>query len=183
MFGYDEARLAEGRAAYDAADDANETQKKEYGEQFAATDELEKARAAADTQWSIHYQIARVAFKKDRGALTALGADKRRARKLADWLAQAKQFYKNALTTPEFLAAFERFKQDQATLENAQSLVEAVATARDKQKKETGEAQDATEKRDAALEELDEWMSDFLTIAKLALQDQPQLLEALGVVV
>ncbi|MFT5466286.1 MAG: hypothetical protein ACI8UO_001384 [Verrucomicrobiales bacterium] len=162
---------------------ANEKQKKNYGEQFAASDSLESARAAADGLWSVHYQIARVAFKNDRGALTSLGADKRRARKLAEWLTQAKQFYQNARSTPALLAAFAKFGQDQPSLENGQTLVKAVADARDLQKKETGEAQDATEKRDAALEDLDEWMSDFLTIAKLALQDQPQLLEALGVVV
>ncbi|MEL6606343.1 MAG: hypothetical protein AAFP20_24355 [Cyanobacteria bacterium J06614_10] len=45
------------------------------------------------------------------------------------------------------------------------------------------EAQAATQKRDAALDELQDWLSDFLAIAKIALEDDPQKLESLGVFV
>ena len=43
------------------------------------------------------------------------------------------------------------------------------------------EAQAATEKRDKALDALQEWLSDYLEIAKVGLEPEPQLLEALGV--
>jgi hypothetical protein len=43
-------------------------------------------------------------------------------------------------------------------------------------------AQDATQARDAALDALDAWMSDFIAIARLALEERPQYMEKLGVV-
>ena len=51
------------------------------------------------------------------------------------------------------------------------------------QEKEKGEAQAATKARDAAIDELQDWLSDYLAIAKVALEDNPQLLEGLGVLV
>jgi hypothetical protein len=43
-----------------------------------------------------------------------------------------------------------------------------------------GEAQEATRLRDARLDELDEWMSDFKVVAQVALKENDQWLEKLG---
>ena len=48
------------------------------------------------------------------------------------------------------------------------------------QEKEKGEAQATMQKRDAALDELQDGLSDYLAVAKVALEDL-QLLEGLGV--
>lgn len=59
--------------------------------------------------------------------------------------------------------------------------MQAVAEANAVQEKEKGEAQEA-KLRDAALDALDQWMSDFIAIARLALEERPQYLKKLGVV-
>ncbi len=49
-----------------------------------------------------------------------------------------------------------------------------------KQAKETGEAQQATASRDAAVDAFAAWYSDFKAIGKIALMNKPQLREKLG---
>ncbi len=46
--------------------------------------------------------------------------------------------------------------------------------------REIGELQEATKMKDIVLEELDEWMKDFYAVAKIAMENQPQLLESIG---
>jgi hypothetical protein len=46
--------------------------------------------------------------------------------------------------------------------------------------KEVGESQDATKAKDAAFAKMDDWMSEFYAVARIGLEDNPQLLEALG---
>lgn len=47
---------------------------------------------------------------------------------------------------------------------------------------DTHETQAATQARDEALDDLQEWMGDFVSIARIALEDQPQYIEMLGIV-
>jgi hypothetical protein len=49
--------------------------------------------------------------------------------------------------------------------------------------KEIGDAQNFTKIKDSAIAKMNTWMYEFYTVARLALKDQPQLLEALGKVV
>ena len=70
----------------------------------------------------------------------------------------------------------------QEKLEAGKSLVEQTETAKASQEKEKGEAQQATLDRDNAVDALDEWMGDFIAIARIALEEKPQLLEKLGIV-
>ncbi|MEL7067883.1 MAG: hypothetical protein AAGN15_04420 [Cyanobacteria bacterium J06581_3] len=58
----------------------------------------------------------------------------------------------------------------------------ALAAASALQKKRKGEAKSATEKRDRHLAKLRSWLSDFRAITKIALAEDPQRLESLGIV-
>ena len=126
-------------------------------------------------------KVARVALKKDAGASTQLDLKGDRKRSLSGWLAQASQFYNNALSNKSVLSALKEFGITEPKLKAGLSELEAVEAANLLQEKEKGEAQAATQKRDVALDGLQDWLSDYLAIAKIALEDDPQLLEGLGV--
>lgn len=182
-FGYDEATLQEGQALLEAAQDAQQRMTAEYSEQYEATDALVDAHEAANETYLRHVKIARVALKDDRGAAEALKLRGRRKQTISGWLDQARTFYDNALADADVQSALAEFNVTSEDLTAAQSQVEAVADANSTQEQEKGDAQESTQVRDAAVDALDDWMSDFRAIARLALEDQPQQLEKLGMTV
>ena len=180
-FGYDEATLQEGQTLLEAAQDAQQTMTTAYGDQFAATDAVEAAYDAAHAVYMRHVKIARVALKNERGAAEALKLTGDRKQTLSGWLDQARTFYDNALADADVQDALGQFGIASEDLTAAQAQVEAVADVNSTQEQEKGDAQDATAARDAAVDALDDWMADFRAIARVALEDQPQQLEKLGI--
>lgn len=181
-YGYTEERLKEGESLYKKADEAHLGQKKEYGEQYKATDELDEAKANAGNVYMKHLKIARIAMGNAPGPANALQLAGTRSRTLSGWLSQSKAFYANALNDSLIMEALGKFNITKEKLETGQKLVLGCEAKYNIQLKEKGEAQTATKVRDALVDELDKWMSDFTGIARIALEENPQYLEMLGIV-
>ena len=49
--------------------------------------------------------------------------------------------------------------------------------------KEVGESQEATKAKDEAFAKVNDWMSEFFAVAKIAMEDKPQLLGSLVILV
>ncbi len=182
VYGYGETRLNEGMALYTSASGLHKKQKKEYGEQYAATDALYMARAEANADYIVHLNIARIALKDNRSADESLQLNGKRKESLSGWLEQCKAFYNNMLTTPDYLTAMAAFNITTDKLESSKTKMLDVETKYNQQLKETGEAQNATKIRDTAFDKMQEWIADFISIARIALAGTPQYLEMLGIV-
>ena len=85
------------------------------------------------------------------------------------------------MAQPSLVAALGRFGYSPVKLTAEKALVDAVVTLAQRHAKETGEAQKATVARDAALNKLDTWVGELRTVVKVALADDPQTLEAVGI--
>ncbi|MEM8505804.1 MAG: hypothetical protein AAF716_21955 [Cyanobacteria bacterium P01_D01_bin.1] len=180
-FGYSTERIQKGKALYNSAMTAQLAQTAEAGGQISASQAVGEAWAKAKKTYMRLVKVARVALKQNAGAAAQLALGGRRKGSLSGWLAQANQFYKNALSDKAILSALKEFGITEAKLKAGLNEVKAVEAANLVQEKEKGEAQAATQKRDKALDELQDWLSDYLAIAKVALEEDPQLLEGLGV--
>lgn len=180
--GYDDARMDAGKALYDNAEQKQIQQKKEYGEQYAATDALEASRAIANSVLMRHVKLARIALKNQRGLWQTLELEGRRKRSYSGWIKQAKVFYTNALDSEEIKAILVTMGITEQALTDGLAAVTDVESKLAQQLKEKGEAQEATRVRDEAFDDLDEWMDDFIAVCRIALEDQPQYLEMLGIV-
>ncbi len=181
-YGYNGTKMNEGQTLLEDAESKQAAQKKEYGEQFAATDQLDAAMSTANKTYMRHVKIARIAFKSERGIQSALQLTGRRRQTYSGWLQQARVFYENAIADANIKSALAGFGITQTALQDASDLVEQVGTKLASQLKEKGEAQEATKSRDEALEALLDWRSDYFSIARIALEEEPQLLEVLGIV-
>jgi hypothetical protein len=181
-FNWDAQRIQQGKALYNTAQQLVQKQRAEYGDQYNATEALNAVWKEADAAYMRYLKVARVALKNDTGAWQKLDLNGERKQTLSGWLKQARQFYAGALGDATLLTKLGECGITLAKLTAGSAQVDSVEAASVTQAKERGEAQDATKARDAALESLDDWMSDFIAIARVALEDQPQLLEKLGII-
>jgi hypothetical protein len=83
---------------------------------------------------------------------------------------------------PEIQELMAQYGYTAERLQEEQQQVEEVAQLHIKQLEETGGAQQSTQDRDRAFDDLCDWFSDFRAIVRVALYDKPQLLEGLGIV-
>lgn len=182
-FGYDQARMEEGRDYYDAAQELHHSVATERGEKLGASADVADRWGAARVRLADDIALARIALRDNRGARATLRLDERRENSQARWIIQARQFYQRALADPNVVAAMSRFGTDQASLQEGLDKVNAFEEALRVRRKEDGDAQDATYRRNEAMSAMDQWVRDFRDVAKIALRDRPQLLERLGFMV
>lgn len=180
LLGYDAVTLQEGQTLLETARALHDTQIREYGEQHAATRAFETALQVADKAYATHRRLAKLAFKTDAQRQTDLHLNARKPRAYKPWYEQARHFYTALLADTAAQNSLARFKITLEALTAAQTQVEQTLSLKNEQEREKGEAQDATQQRNAALENIDEWLTDFKVVARIALEDTPQLLEALA---
>jgi hypothetical protein len=182
-YGFDQKRMQEGMALYKKAEELNFRQHQEYDDQFEATDALKTARAETNQIYMKHLKLARIAFKGSDTIASALKLNGSRALSYTGWLGQTKLFYQNALSKDNIKTGLALMGITEKMLEEAYNKVLDVESKYNTQQYETGEAQDTTKERDKAFDELEDWMSDFIAVSRIALEDKPQYMEMLGVVV
>ena len=116
--------------------------------------------------------------KEDRQANTTLGIDAGRKQAFAAWFQLVSNFYAQILANPDFKSKAEGVNIKEADITSLQE----IAAVKNSQKKEIGEAQKATDTRDAAIDVLYPKYTELIAFAKVLFPDD-QTLEKLGIVV
>ncbi|WNW01856.1 hypothetical protein RRF68_00140 [Tenacibaculum sp. HL-MS23] len=179
-FGYEEALLNEGKTLLTNAREAYDANKTEDDETTIAYNNFSTIKGQLETEYSLHRKKGKVVFRKDENLLTKLGLTGSLPTIYIKWLETVKKFYAVAAGNTEIETALARLKVTPTELQETRTLITVLETARADYLKEKGESQDATKLKDAAVGAISDWMSEFYAIAKIALDDNPQLLESLG---
>jgi hypothetical protein len=174
--------MAKGKEMYIKVTDMVITQVEDYSNQYVATSEFKKFREKTYHNYIITLKMIRVAFTDQPEILQRFNAVGRRNRSLSGWLRDSKIMYTNILNSPETLEVMSQYKYTQERLNKEFQDVIEVERLHSIQLREKGMAQQATLDRDEAFDKLCKWYSKFRAIARIALYDRPQLLEALGIV-
>lgn len=180
-YNYDEPKFDAAFKLYDAAYAAETTHVKERGEQHEARKKFDALFDDAHKIYMEHVDFVKLLCRKKPKLQDTFGLHEPRKKTISGWLKQARVFYTNVLANPEILEDLTRYNLTKEKLEANLANVTAVAQANIDHKREKAEAQDAREKRDAAIEALYEIMYEFMKVCKYALKEHPQLMEALGV--
>ena len=160
----------------------SQKQRKEYGEQYAETDKFNLKKAEIENIFRRHRNLSKIAFKGDRQAYSTMGMDQLVKRAYPAWYQQISNFYAQILDNADFKAKVATVNIKDADITAQQTALQAISALKESQKKEFGEAQKATEVRDAALDLLYPKYKDLMGYAKVLFEDD-QTLEKLGVIV
>ena len=125
--------------------------------------------------------MARIAFQGQVEPWKTLGLEGSRAEGMAEMLAQARRFYTNILNDADILATLQPYHVTEADLLQGLSLLAAVDTASAARERAHGLALQTTRTREETLQKLKAWTSDMLAVARIALEDRPDLQMALGI--
>ena len=94
-----------------------------------------------------------------------------------------KTFYTYLQANPTILDKLLILKVLPTDITAALALITETEASRAAYLIEVGESQNATKTIDAAFGNIDLWMRDFYAVAKIALEDHPQLLESIALFV
>jgi len=176
--GYPAEMINEGWELYQAAVHAVNAQRAAAGAQQETTRLHDEARKAAKDAYQALAKTARAIFIDDQAQLEALGLHGTMPLATAAFIAAAITLFENAQGVLE-LAKY-GYDADQLTAEQAK--IAAYIEADNRQEAAKGAAQQATREQEAALRALNEWVAQYIKIAKVALREKAQLLEKIGVV-
>jgi hypothetical protein len=180
-FGYTPERLDEGKMLLDKVTGLMTTQVEEYSDQYIASDEFSKFWKKTYGNYMVTLKVVRVAFTGETEMLLRFNATGKRNRSLSGWLRDAKILYTNLLNSTAALEVIAQYGYTVERLNSEFQNVTEVERLHTKQLGEKGIAQQSTVERDEAFDALSKWYSKFRAIARIALYDKPQLLEALGI--
>ena len=180
--GITEAMLDAHLAEIENLEQLSQIQKREYGEQYAESERFNLKKAEIDALFTRHRNLAKIAFKGDRQANTTLGIDAGRKQAFAAWFQLVSNFYAQILANPDFKTKAEGVNIKEADIAAMQTSLQEIAAVKNSQKKEIGEAQKATDTRDAAIDVLYPKYTELIAFAKVLFPDD-QTLEKLGIVV
>lgn len=178
--GYDLSKINEGKELLTQANKAYFTNRKENDETSRVYASFVSKREKLFNTYRIIRKKAKIVFRNDRVTAEKLAITGTLPRTYLEWLKTVKKFYTVSASDKEIQARLARLKIGGQDISAGQKLIAEVESARAEYLREKGESQDATKLKNAAFARTDDWMSEFFAVAKIALRDSPQLLEALG---
>ena len=179
-FGYDETLLTEGKTLLTKTREAFDFNKKEDDETTEAYKNFTETKENLAKTYTLHRKKGKVIFRKEPTTLSKLALTGSLPTAYIKWLETVKKFYTVAVSDTEIQNKLVRLKVSTEELNGTIQLISNLEQARSEYLREKGESQDSTKSKDKAFAEIDDWMSEFYAVAKIALEDHPQLLESLG---
>ncbi|WP_439130453.1 hypothetical protein [Polaribacter sp.] len=182
-FGYDETLLTEGKTLLTKTREAFDFNQKEDDETTESYNNFATTKENLAKTYSLHRKKAKVIFRKEPTTLSRLALTGSLPTAYIKWLETVKKFYAVASEDTAIQTKLVRLKITLEEISGTITLITNLEEARATYLREKGESQDATKAKDKAFAEIDDWMSEFYAVAKIALEDNPQLLESIGKIV
>lgn len=178
QYGYDARRINEGVKLFEDAQSLNEQQEMALRQSEEAADSLLDTRKHIQERYMRHLAIARVTFIDDVAANKALGLEGKRERNMERWLKQTRDFYCNS---SPYIKDLQTQGVPLHELDEIRILVGQMIDLAALQKQAQSRSQVLMQQKQETIVLLKGWYTRLIRVARLALEDNPRLLEAIGV--
>lgn len=178
--GYDEKVISEGRTLLQETFKNYQNNKTEDAERSESYNHFISLWDELDNIYTVHRKKAKVIFRNEPAVLEQLGINGKAYPTFVSWIQIVKNFYNVLSKEVELQNRLLRLKLTVQDIQNSNTKLNKLEKARADYVKEKGESQNATQLKDEAFRNIDLWMRDFYAVARIALEDNPQLLEALS---
>ncbi len=179
-FGYDEIVIAEGKALFTQTREAYDVNQKEDDETSESYKNFTRLKESLAKTYTLHRKKGEIIFRKEPITLSKLVLTGSLPTAYVKWLETVKKFYTVALQDTTIQTKLVRLKITTEEINETIALITNLEHARAEYLREKEESQDATKAKDKIFAKMDDWMSEFYAVAKIALEDNPQLLESIG---
>jgi len=174
-FGYDKAKIKGGEKLLKELEKINDKQNIAQDKKI----KLHKERADLNLSVKKKYMkillIARIAFDKDVIVKKALRLEGARETALDLWINQISVFANHLLGEADWLSILKKFGIERKELNSMLTELEKLRSATMLCEKAKTDAKKITEQKKIKTKELQQWVSDYLKIAKIALEDNPEV--------
>jgi len=181
--GYDSSIISQGSTLLEKAFEVYNKNKQEDNETLDARSAFDTQKEAVEKMYMEHRKKAKVVFRKDEIALKKLALTGSLSRTYMVWLETVRTFYTVLNRSTDLQTPLARLMITPEVITAGLAAIEELESTRSTYLKEVGESQDATKAKEIAIRAIEEWMMDFNAVAKIAMEDKPQLLETLGILV
>lgn len=180
--GYTAESLQADYAEVEALEVLMQKQRTETQEQLIESTRFEDSRKAIHQIYVKDRGLCRILFKNDVQAQVELDLRGNVSQAYGNWLKEVKGFYTRINNSERLKTEVAKISMKPADLEAQLNAIVALEAIKNNQKKETAEAQAATEARDLKFDEIYAKYATLVKYSKILLGND-QAIEALGIVV
>lgn len=181
IYTYTPEILDEGKTIWSATDAINKLQAKEQNEQFEATTQFNEAYSAAKKMVKRLKKICRLAFPDSNSVWNHLNLKTLNISRFEDWLNDSEKLYENLVSNPKWVAILGNYGYTPEALSVGKQEVGTLKTLQENQVREMGDAQQATKDKAEKYSQLKDWCRHLKGVAEIEFENDPQLLEKLGI--
>lgn len=182
-YGYTKEKLTEGKALLQQTRKIYDENKNSTIEKLRAYTIFDEKKEKLDNTYRNHRKRAKVLFSDETAILEKLGIKTAIPRTYTLWLEKVKIFYTYIQNNEEIKTQLVLFKITSDDIEKTLLLIDELEQNRVEYLEEKGKSQNYTKNKNNAFTKLNKWMNYFYSVAKIALEDNPQLLEALAKII
>lgn len=178
-FGYGLKEMERGRQLLENLRQIDQEQEAARRRRIQLNGEKSDLQRSLQKRYMRFIKLGRIVFDNDNMAKKALGLEGPRAKQFDDWYRQVYLFCKNLIAEEKWMKALAGFGVKKTDISHILEDLEKLEELNTRFEHAKELSKEMTKKKRHQLVALQDWLSDYLKIARLALEEKPHLLEKL----